>query len=71
MVWPLTISPDRHARLAPLGEEVEGVVVVAEEHGHAPVAALGDAVRQVRDDVAGDAGHSLTSRQLGVSKVSP
>ena len=55
-----TVRPHLDARLAaPLGEEIEvqGVILVGEEHRHAAVAALGDVMAVAGNDEAGDAGH--------------
>ena len=61
MVRHQAVSPACDAVLAaPARQEIaiEFVVVVAEEHPLAPVAALGDVMGKTGDDEAGDAGHS-------------
>lgn len=49
----------RAARGARLGQqrEIGAAVVVGKEHGQEPVAALGDVMRDMRDDDAAEAGH--------------
>ena len=61
MVGHQAIGPARDALLAALARQqtaIERIVVVAEEHALAPVAALGDMMRQAGDDETGDAGHA-------------
>ncbi len=52
-------APRRPACGTGFGQQIaiERVVVVAEEHPLAPVAALGDVMGQTGDDETGDAGH--------------
>src|SRR5271170_6540136 len=60
MVRHQHVGPDRHGGLISSFTQqvaIEPIIVIAEEHALAPIAALRDVMRQVRNDVAGDAGH--------------
>jgi len=62
MVGHQTIAPDRHLRPRRcFGQqiEIERIIAVLEEGLLAPVAALGDVMRQARKDHAGKARHCL------------
>jgi hypothetical protein len=62
MVRHETVGPDRDTALAAGGGQeipVEFVVALLEEHALAPIAALGDVMRQTEHDDAGDASHPL------------
>jgi hypothetical protein len=55
------VGPDRDAALAAGGRQqipIERVVAILEEHALAPIAALGDVMRQTGHDDAGYASHS-------------
>jgi len=83
VVWHQAIGPAGDALPAALARQqiaIKLIVVIAEKHSLAPVAALRDMMGKAGDDEAGDAGHGgarrteqaeTIGRVEGLSKVSP